>query len=199
MSYSFDLREVETEPDDEVAISLNGVPARPSLFRRTLGIATLGDTTLTDAWRDQILADINATSAKAQAVENFKSAHPFDLADAIGAANLANWNNFWDLADSQSAAVFNLYEKLAGDKNNGVSSSWSSQEEGAFSGWKYAVEQLYAIANAPPVQPPVPTPTPTPAPKPTPTPAAGLSTLAYVGIGVGALGLLGGVAYLISR
>lgn len=180
---------------------MNGASTAIFGGRRFLGGSRMGEV-LTSAWRDQILADIDAISAKAAAVEAFKAAHQFDLPAAIGDANLASWNNYWSLADSKSVEVSNLYVKLTQDKQGGIVSNWTSIEEGAFSGWKYAVEQLYAIANQPPVVTPNPTPVPpgtNPNPTPTPKPSA-IPTWGYVAAGSAVvIGIAGGIAYWLSR
>lgn len=191
------------EKFDGSAVPMRGASTAIFGGRRFLGaVVRMGDV-LTEAWRDQIIAEIDATSDKAAAVEAFKAAHPFDLAAAIGDANLASWNNYWSLADSKSVEVFNLYDKLTQDKGQGVVSSWSSIEEGAFSGWKYAVGQLYVIANQPPVVTPNPTPVPpgtnpnptTPKPKPATFPTWGLVAAG----GAVVVGIAGGIAYWLSR
>lgn len=177
-------------------------------FRDPMGFlgksVCMGDVVVvTSAFRDEVLAGIDATNLKATAVQTFYAANQYNLPTLLG-AQLGTWNNYWSLADQNQPAVFNLYEKFTGDKNAGLVSTWSSQEEGAYSGWKYAVEQLYALANNPPTPAPTPTPTPTPAPTPgpgpTPTPAAGgTSPWIYVAGAVVGLGILGGVGYAISR
>lgn len=164
-----------------------------------LGRVRMGDVTLDSASRDQILAAIDTTDAKAQAVQAFKDAHPYDLATVLG-ANLGNWNNYWALQDDNSVAVSNLYSQFVSDKNSGVPSTWTSVQEGAFSGWKYAVEQLFALAQNPPLPPPTPPPPP---PPPggggTTTTANSLPTAVYIVGGVTVLGILGGLAYWLTR
>lgn len=168
---------------------------RYDLARFKMGTKARLGQTVEGAARDAILATIDGLEPKKNAINAFMAAHQFDLIQVLG-AKVTEWNNFMGFVQSKDAEVFNLYQTLSQDKAEGVVSLWTSEMEGAVSGWQYGINGLYGIVQSLGAVP-VPAPVPTPGQPPVPTKPAGTPSWVVPAVAVagGVLGL--GVLYAV--
>lgn len=161
-----------------------------------------GVTTLTLAQRNDILMQLAIAQNQAAYVQGFYNAHLNDLEIALGDMYIS-WGQWWGIQEVSKDGAAGVAAMLAAAPNPGGTWAWTSQEEGAYSGWTYSINQLADIVAAvtgtlKPItgtiaanQNPTPTPTTTTTTTTITTVPGGASPLAYVGLGVLGLGVLG--------